>query len=205
MMYYKSTTKKTPIRQSKESYSKSLIFIIPFILICLLVITSCTKQIYPQQSFVNIQSQAERNKLKDFRVAGTEKMINTQNVKADEIIKTAQQYLGVPHCMGGTTMKCIDCSGLLFTVFAKHGIRLPHSSEEQARYGRVIAGMNKLKEGDMVFFINTYKTNRLITHSGIYIGDNKFIHTSTSKGVTITSLNDSYWNEKFIFGTRVFE
>ncbi len=64
--------------------------------------------------------------------------------------------------------------------------------------------MDELIKGDLVFFIRTYKTNRLITHSGIYIGNNKFIHTSTSNGVTITSLNDPWWKEKFIFGTRVF-
>ena len=137
--------------------------------------------------------------------AGYEKVINTQNTNANEIIKTTQKYLGVPHCMGGTTMKCMDCSGLLVTVFANYSIQLPHNSEEQARYGKIIAGMDELIKGDLVFFIRTYETNRLITHSGIYVGNNKFIHTSSSNGVTITSLNDPWWEKKFIFGTRVFE
>jgi lipoprotein Spr len=137
--------------------------------------------------------------------AGSEKRINTNNTSADEIIKTAQQYLGVPHCMGGTTMKCMDCSGLLVAVFAKHGIILPHNSEKQARYGKIIKGTDELRKGDLVFFIRSYKTDRFITHSGIYIGNNKFIHTSSTNGVTITSLSDPWWNEKFIFGTRVFD
>jgi len=137
--------------------------------------------------------------------AGTEKEINTHNTSADEIIKTAQKYIGVPHCMGGTTMKCMDCSGLLVTVFAKHGIPLPHNSEEQARYGKIIAGMDKLIKGDLVFFIRSYRTRSFITHSGIYVGNNKFIHTSSKSGVTITSLDDPWWKEKFIFGTRVLE
>ena len=98
-------------------------------------------------------------------------MINTHNTSTNEIIKTAQKYLGVPHCMGGTTMKCMDCSGLLLTVFASYGIQLPHNSEEQARYEKIIAGMDKLLKGDLVFFIGTYKTNRFITHSGIYVGN----------------------------------
>ena len=136
--------------------------------------------------------------------AGTEKVIDTHNATPDEIIKTAQQYLGVPHCMGGTTMKCMDCSGLLITVFASHGIQLPHNSEEQARYGRIITVMENLKKGDLVFFIRSYKTSNFITHSGICIGNNKFIHTSTGDGVTITSLNDPWWNERYLFGTRVF-
>lgn len=137
--------------------------------------------------------------------AGVEKALDTRNITADEIINTARRYLGVPHCMGGKTMKCIDCSGLLAVVFATHGMQLPHSSEEQARYGKIITEREDLERGDLVFFINTYSTSRFITHSGIYMGDNKFIHTSTSLGVTVTSLDDTWWNERYLFATRVFE
>ncbi len=180
-------------------------FIVLLIVVCQLLNTFCSKQIYPEPSFQNIESHAEKKKLKDFLDAGNGKELNTQNTSADEIIKTAQKYLGVPHCMGGTTMKCMDCSGLLVAAFAKNGINLPHNSEEQARYGKIIPGMDKLKKGDLVFFIRSYKTHKFITHSGIYIGNNQFIHTSSKNGVTITSLDDPWWNEKFIFGTRVFE
>jgi len=180
-------------------------FIVLLVAVCHLLIVSCSKQLYPELSFQNIESQAEKKKLKDFIGAGTEKWINTHTATANEIIETAQNYLGVPHCMGGTTIKCMDCSGLLVTVFAEHGIHLPHNSEEQARYGKIIAGMDELVKGDLVFFIRTYKTHHFITHSGIYVGNNKFIHTSSKNGVTITSLNDPWWNEKFIFGTRVFD
>ena len=179
-------------------------FIVLLVAVSQLLITYCSKQLYPELSFQNIESQAEKKKLKDFMDAGIEKWINTHNTSPNEIIKTAQKYLGVPHCMGGTTIKCMDCSGLLVTVFAEHGIHLPHNSEEQARYGKIIAGMDELVKGDLVFFIRTYKTHHFITHSGIYVGNNKFIHTSSKNGVTITSLNDPWWNEKFIFGTRIF-
>jgi cell wall-associated NlpC family hydrolase len=180
-------------------------YIVLLIAVCQLIVTYCSRQFYPEPSFQNIESQAEKKKLKDFMDAGTEKVINTRNTSPDEIIKTARQYIGVPHCMGGTTMKCIDCSGLLLAVFARHGIHLPHNSEEQARYGKIINGKDELKKGDLVFFIRSYKTHHFITHSGIYIGNNEFIHTSSKSGVTITSLNDPWWNEKFIFATRVFE
>jgi cell wall-associated NlpC family hydrolase len=153
---------------------------------------------------MNIESPAEKKKMDAFMNSGIEKVIDTHNATPDKIIKTARQYLGVPHCMGGTTKKCMDCSGLLVTVFASYGIKLPHNSEDQARYGRIIARMENLQKGDMVFFIRSYRTSKFITHSGIYIGDNKFIHTSTSDGVTITSLNDPWWNEKYLFATRVF-
>lgn len=180
-------------------------FIIILVAVCQLLFTFCSKKLYPEPSFLNIESQTEKKKLKDFMDTGTEKMINTHNTNTNEIINTAQKYFGVPHCMGGTTMKCMDCSGLLVTVFANHGIHLPHNSEEQARYGKIIVRMDQLIKGDLVFFIRSYKTNSLITHSGIYAGNNKFIHTSSTNGVTITPLNDPWWEKKFIFGTRVFE
>ena len=179
--------------------------IVLLVAVCQLLISSCSQQVYPEKSFRNIESPADEKKLKGFLAGGTEKEADTRNVSVDGIIETAQKYLGVPHCMGGTTMKCMDCSGLLVTVFAKHGIKLPHNSEEQARYGKILPGMDQLKRGDLVFFIKSYKTNKFITHSGIYTGDNKFIHTSTSNGVIITSLNDPWWKERFVFGTRIFE
>ena len=155
-------------------------------------------------SIDKIDSHGEDSKLKIFLEAGFEKKAEVKNVKADEIVEAAKKYLGVPHCMGGKSMKCIDCSGLLVAVFASYDIRLPHNSEEQARYGKIIGGKAELREGDLVFFIKSYRTQNFITHSGIYIGNNKFIHTSSSNGVTITSLEDEYWKQRFIFGTRLF-
>ncbi len=189
----------------KVFFANSGKYVVLLIAVFQLLIFSCTKQFYPGPSFKNIKSSVEKEKLNDFMKAGTGKVINTHNVSPDEIIKTAVKYLGVPHCMGGTTMKCMDCSGLLVTVFATYDIRLPHNSEEQARYGKIISGINELKKGDLVFFIRSYKTHTFITHSGIYTGDKKFIHTSSTNGVTITSIYDPWWNEKFLFGTRVLE
>jgi murein DD-endopeptidase / murein LD-carboxypeptidase len=179
--------------------------IILLVAACQLLNTFCSKKLFPEPSFPKTESRAENKKLRDFINAGTEKPVNTGNTSSNEIIQTAQKYLGVPHCMGGTSMKCLDCSGLLVIVFAKNGIHLPHNSEEQARYGKIISGTDKLKKGDMVFFIRSYKTHHFITHSGIYIGNNNFIHTSSSKGVIITSLSDPWWKDRFVFGTRVFE
>jgi len=208
--------------------TRGKIFVI-LIVTCQLLLTLCSRQTYRDPSSPMTESNMDGKKQndvaavgaeteinprktnpakindKEFINRGTEKEINTSNTSPDEIIETARQYLGVPHCMGGTTMKCMDCSGLLVTVFGKYGIQLPHNSEEQARYGERIAAMNELKKGDLVFFIRTYQTDHFITHSGIYIGENKFIHTSSTNGVRITSLSDPYWKQRFVFGTRVFE
>ncbi len=170
-----------------------------------LLFTFCSKRLQPVPAVHNIENHADHKKLNDIKEIKIDKELNTHNTSPDEIIETAQQYLGVPHCMGGTTMKCIDCSGLLMAVFAKKGIQLPHNSQDQSMYGRKIGAMNELKRGDLVFFNRSYNTNHYITHSGIYIGDNKFIHTSSRIGVTITSLNDPYWKMRFVFGRRVFE
>jgi len=190
------------IKMSVKSKIKLLILLI---VVCQPLITACSRHVYPEPLFKNIITLAEKQKMDDFISAGIEKVIDTHGATPDDIIKTARQYLGVPHCMGGTTMKCMDCSGLLVTVFASHGIQLPHNSEEQARYGSVISKKEDLRKGDMVFFIRSYRTSHFITHSGIFLGDNKFIHTSSSDGVTITSLDDPWWNERYLFGTRVFD
>lgn len=166
---------------------------------------SCSRKQYAVSSFHGISRQSEEKKLRYFLDGGTEKKIDAHNTSADEILKTAKKYIGVPHCMGGTTRKCMDCSGLVFRVFAEHDIKLPHSSEEIARYGKLVSEIDKLRKGDLVFFIRSYKTHDFITHTGIYTGNNQFIHTSSKSGVTITSINDRYWKEKFIFGTRVLQ
>lgn len=189
----------------KLLFENKIKFIVLFIVVCQLFNNSCSKKVYRGSSFQNIETPAENKRLTSFLNTGTEKKIISHHTTPDEIIATAQKYIGVPHCMGGTNMKCIDCSGLLVAVFAAHGINLPHNSEEQARYGKRIEGVDKLLKGDLVFFVRTYKTHNFITHAGIYIGNNKFIHTSSKNGVTITALSDPWWKDKFIFGTRVLE
>ncbi len=148
---------------------------------------------------------SEEKRLEQFMSAGTGQPVAAGTATPAAVIETARSYLGVPHCMGGTTAKCMDCSGLIYRVFATHGITLPHSSEEQARYGRIIEDRDMLMPGDLLFFVRTYSTRRLITHTGLYIGEGKFIHTSSSRGVVITSTDDPWWKERYIFATRIFE
>jgi cell wall-associated NlpC family hydrolase len=170
---------------------------------------SCSKKAYSVHrqntaTYKNTAKQSDSKKLKSFISEGTGKKLNVGTTKPDDIIKTARKYFGVPHCMGGSSKKCTDCSGLVMAVFAEHKVHFPHNSEEQARYGKIIRDKAQLRKGDLVFFINSYKTHKYITHVGIYLGKNEFIHTSSKKGVTVTSLDNSWWKDKFIFGTRVF-
>ncbi len=159
-----------------------------------------------KDGFVDVLNVLEDNELREklilFEMEGIERLPE-DSVNLDRAIQTASSYLGTRHRMGGLSRQGIDCSGLVKVAFAEAGLVLPHSSNEQARFGRVIPQMEELKAGDMVFFCNSYATRNPITHSGIYIGNNNFIHASFSAGVVITSLESPYWNERFLFGTRL--
>lgn len=153
---------------------------------------------------VENQSNKEiRAQLREFKKGGIEKKISAKLKKVDKVLDYARSFLGTPHQMGGFTTKGMDCSGLVKVVFSKFDIDLPHSSQEQARYGKIIAKVEELKKGDLVFFFDSYKTSRFITHSGIYLGEDDFIHASNSRGVIVSKVNDPhYWGKRFLFGTR---
>jgi cell wall-associated NlpC family hydrolase len=142
--------------------------------------------------------------MQSFLKGGAERNLDVGRKKPKKIIRTAEKYIGTPHCMGGTTKKCMDCSGLTYVSFAKNRIDIPRKSQDQARYGRIIFDKNKLKKGDLVFFTKSYNSSDYITHVGIYLGSNKFIHASTSNGVVVTAIDNPWWSQRFVFGTRVF-
>lgn len=168
-------------------------------------IVSCSKKQLPVSSARYTPSpDTATPEMQIFMNEGVGRNLDTGRKKPKQIIKTAEKYIGTPHCMGGTTKKCLDCSGLTYISFAKNKIEIPRNSQEQARYGRIIFNRNDLKKGDLVFFTKSYNTSDYITHVGIYLGNNKFIHASTSKGVISTSIDDPWWSKRFVFGTRVF-
>ena len=119
-----------------------------------------------------------------------------------EIISTAQQFLGKLYVWGGTTPRGFDCSGLTYFVYKLNGIELPRVSWLQYRnnYGRKVQ-KNHLIQGDLVFF-ETYKPGP--SHVGIYIGNNKFIHASPKKGVSISNLDEPYFKRRYIGAKTMF-
>ena len=123
--------------------------------------------------------------------------LNGTTASADAIIATAKKYIGVPYLWGGMTPAGFDCSGYVQFVFAAHGVKLPRTASQQYSSGTSVSKAN-LKKGDLVFF-----GTGSITHVGIYVGDNQFIHSSTSKGVIITSLSNSYWAARYYGARRV--
>lgn len=145
-----------------------------------------------------------RQKLLAFQEGGIEKAIDSSSYHPDSVLAHARSFLGTPHKMGGSSLKGIDCSGLVMVAHKKYGVSLPRTCQEQARYGRIIVSPDSLLPGDLVFFCCSFKCSDFITHSGIYAGDGSFIHTSYSKGVIFSRLQDhGYWEEKYLFGTRL--
>ena len=124
--------------------------------------------------------------------------------KADFLIGKASNNLGTRYRSGGTTSKGFDCSGLMFTTFQELDITLPRSSHEMAKYGFEVP-KSKAQKGDLIFF--TKNKRGTISHVGMIteVTENeiKFIHSSTSSGVIISSSNEDYYSRRFVQINRV--
>jgi probable lipoprotein NlpC len=122
------------------------------------------------------------------------------------VIATAKSYRGTPYKYGGTTRSGMDCSALVFHSFYAVGINLPRMSADQSKVGKKIK-IQQVSPGDLLFFATGKRRNQ-VTHSGIVteVGkDIRFIHSSTSLGVTEDYLSNRYWKNAFLFATRILE
>jgi cell wall-associated NlpC family hydrolase len=121
-------------------------------------------------------------------------------IKSSQVTSNANKIMGTKYVYGGTTTKGFDCSGFVGYVFKKVGIKLPRTSGAMYKTGKSVSKKN-LKTGDLVFFKTSGKG---VSHTGIYIGNGKFAHSSSSKGVSVAKINDPYyWGKKYIGAKRV--
>lgn len=112
-------------------------------------------------------------------------------------------WIGVPHRAGGNSKKGTDCSGLTIHLCKKvYNKRLERNSHDQLIKNCTRINKNNLREGDLVFFHNG-RNKKQATHVGIYLKNNIFIHTSTSRGVMLSSLNESYYKKHWLAGGRI--
>lgn len=117
------------------------------------------------------------------------------------LLKEAQRYSGVPYVWGGTSPRGFDCSGFVHYVYKQKGINIPRETVSLYNGARKVSA-DQAKPGDIVFFHKTYNTSKPISHVGIYIGNGKMIHASSSRGVIIANINTSYWRSKLVgFGS----
>lgn len=133
---------------------------------------------------------------------GTTKVDNSSSGRAKKVLKKAHSYLGTPYKYGGESKRGMDCSGLVMLSFESVNIQLPRVSREQAKHGMKIK-LKNAKKGDVLFF----KTSgSRISHVGIVDhvkkGEVFFIHASSSKGVMVSSLENSYWKKRFVKAVR---
>ena len=133
-------------------------------------------------------------------VAPSASALKGETTKASEIITEAKRHIGTPYVWGGTTTKGFDCSGYTQYVMKRCGITIPRTTTEQYKIGTFVSKSN-LQPGDLVFLQNTYREG--ISHVGIYIGDGKMIHASSSKGVVISDLSSSYYVEHYYGARRI--
>ena len=142
-----------------------------------------------------------------FKAEGFQKEFRLPKERLEAVIDTAMTFLGVPNRVGGVDRDSIDASGLLYVSINKNfDVKFPRIAQDMARYGKIITDTQNLKRGDLVFFFDTYEVDRIITSVGLYLGENKFINSSTNEGVSVSEIDDPYyWKNKFFFGTRIFK
>jgi len=125
---------------------------------------------------------------------------STAETRRGKLMEMVLSYMGTPYKIGGSDHSGIDCSGFSMVVFdSVFKIELPHSAKEQSTFGDDVT-KDELKTGDLIFF----KTvgNR-ISHVGIYLGDDLFAHASVAQGVTISSLESTYYKRRYAGAKKI--
>jgi cell wall-associated NlpC family hydrolase len=180
-----------------------------------LLFASCggSRSISTTQDVINIEkasnttesSRSNRvTKANKRREAAEKNESTTHNAIIESLISDARSFEGTRYKFGGTSEKGMDCSGLVYTVFKNQDVLMPRISRDMATKG-ISVSLKQVIEGDLVFF-KTSKRNS-INHVGLVVetkrGEIFFIHSTTSRGVIISSMEEDYWKKAFVEVRRI--
>jgi cell wall-associated NlpC family hydrolase len=136
---------------------------------------------------------------------GGSKKVSQKSVNDQDIVQYASSFIGTPYRYGGTSRRGMDCSGLIYQVYLGQGKALPRTTKDLSRYGQKVQ-LNRARIGDLLFFKTSKKWGG-INHVGLItkIDGNsiEFIHSTTSRGVIISGLNENYWSRAYKFARRI--
>ncbi|MFK5976142.1 MAG: C40 family peptidase [Sulfurovum sp.] len=133
-----------------------------------------------------------------------EQNITKELTKVDKLISLAKSKFGSPYVYANAGPDKFDCSGFVYFVFKSNDIKIPRTSRDQSKSGDKLT-RKEIKKGDILLFDTSGRGH--VNHSGVYLGDGKFIHASSgkAKGVTISSLDKGFYPNKFRWGIRKIE
>lgn len=121
---------------------------------------------------------------------------------AHDLISEAGGWIGTNYVYGGNSREGIDCSGLVMSVYRDVcGVKIPRTTRDQVRYCTLVA-RNKLRPGDLIFFGKDTSPDS-VSHVGMYVGDGRMIHASSSRGVIVSPFESGYWADRYCTGARV--
>ena len=137
--------------------------------------------------------------------SSTDSSTSTTSSSVNKVISLAKSLLGKSYVWGAQGPSTFDCSGFTYYVFKNAAnITLPRVSQDQSTYGTYVSKSN-LKVGDLVFFDTNGANDGNVSHVGIYLGNNQFIHASSSKGKVVISNLENYYLDRFVNGRRILK
>ncbi|MDT0675000.1 C40 family peptidase [Autumnicola musiva] len=177
-------------------YMRNLLKICSFILFAILL-TSCGSS--------RSRGTNQRKMVSSEKKFKTNPEVKPEDKRVYKVISNAKKFEGTRYKYGGTTKRGMDCSGLIYVACLEENIAMPRTSRAMSLEGERLY-LEEVTAGDLLFF-ETNKNKKVINHVGLVVevlpGKILFIHSTTSRGVIISSLSEAYWHNNFVMARRI--